>query len=123
MLGFEHLSGVDLLPNLLKQYSGDARRYVTDFQSLRFEAESKDWITVQRGLHHLSLLPADLNKVLREATRILRRGDRIAIVVPWQPLLLRFVHVACQSNMLRRMWPKLDALATMIDCERPIYMQ
>ena len=71
MLGFKHLSGVDCSPNLLKQYSGDAKLYVADCRALRFEAESKDLVTDQGGLHHLSLLPADLNKVLREATRIL----------------------------------------------------
>jgi hypothetical protein len=36
---------------------------------------------------------------------------------------LRVVHLTCRSKLLRRIMPKLDALATMIQQERETYYQ
>jgi hypothetical protein len=45
----------------------------------------------------------------------------LAIVEPWQTPFLSLVHRACEVGLLRRAWPKLDALATMIEYERATY--
>ena len=122
-LGFQRLEGVDLSASLLGRYQGPARLYVADCRKLPFPSESKDVLIVQGGLHHLVKLPEDLQATLREASRVLRPGGRFVAVEPWLTPFLSFVHAACGVGLLRRAWPKLDALATMNDCERPTYEQ
>jgi len=120
-LGFQRLEGVDLSATLLAQYRGSARCYVADCRSLPFPDASRDVLIVQGGLHHLEALPQDLARTLDEARRVLRPGGRMVVVEPWLTPFLRFVHAVCEVRAARSLWPKLDALATMNEIERPTY--
>ncbi len=120
-LGFTRLEGVDLSPTLLADYQGDARVIVADCRALPLDDQSKDLLIVQGGLHHLPELPDDLLQVLREAHRVLRSGGHLAVVEPWMTPFLALVHRACTHPSTRRLSPRLDALATMIEHERETY--
>ncbi len=120
-LGFESLSGVDLSEALLRTYDGTARLYIGDCRDLKFPDHSVDLVVVQGGLHHLPELPGDLEKTLREISRILRPAGRAVLVEPWNTPFLQMAHAACQIDLARRCWSKLDALATMIERERTTY--
>jgi ubiquinone/menaquinone biosynthesis C-methylase UbiE len=120
-LSFRSLEGVDLSPTLLKEYQGPARTYVGDCRSLPFADRSKDVLVVQGGLHHLLQLPHDLLKTLSEAKRVLRPRGRFVAVEPWSTPFLTLVHALCGLTLVRRLSRKLDALATMIELERPTY--
>jgi ubiquinone/menaquinone biosynthesis C-methylase UbiE len=120
-LGFTRLEGVDLSPTLLAEYAGPAKCYVADCRKLPFADASRDVVVVQGGLHHLETLPDDLTATLREARRVLRRGGLFVTVEPWLTPFLKVVHLACARTFLRRLWPKLDALATMNELERVTY--
>jgi ubiquinone/menaquinone biosynthesis C-methylase UbiE len=119
-LGFENLEGLDISADLVARYEGPARVHVGDARSLPFDDESRDVVAVQGGLHHLPSLE-DLQRTLGEIHRVLRPGGRLLVVEPWKTLFLRCVHAACGVSVFRRMWGKLDALATMIDLERDTY--
>jgi ubiquinone/menaquinone biosynthesis C-methylase UbiE len=120
-LGFENLEGVDLSANLLARYRGPARVYVGDCRQLKFDDQSKDLVIVQGGLHHLPSLPDDLEQVLSAIHRVLKPRGSIALVEPWMTPFLQFVHTVCRQRAARRIWPKLDALATMIEREQVTY--
>jgi ubiquinone/menaquinone biosynthesis C-methylase UbiE len=120
-MGFRSLEGVDLSPGLLARYRGPAQLYVGDCRQLRFESASKDLVVIQGGLHHLLSLPGDVERVLSEINRILRPTGRVAIVEPWLTPFLRFVHAVYSSQAARRLWPKLDALASMNEREQVTY--
>jgi len=122
-LGFQSLSGVDLSETLLRTFDGQARLYIGDCRELKLPDRSIDVVVVQGGLHHLPDLPGDLEKTLREVRRVLRVGGRFVVVEPWKTTFLRLVHGVCNLSMARRVWGKLDALATMIDRERATYDQ
>ena len=122
-LGFEHIEGVDLSEALLARYQGTAKSYVCDCRYLPFESQSRDVVIVQGGLHHLPRLPDDLDLTLGEMRRILRPNGFSVIIEPWETPFLRFVHAMCGSRIARRFWPKLDALAAMIENERMTYEQ
>jgi ubiquinone/menaquinone biosynthesis C-methylase UbiE len=122
-LGFGNLEGVDLSPSLLATYTGPARTHVADCRQLPFPDRSRDILIVQGGLHHLNVLPDDLQTTLAEAKRVLRPGGRFVTVEPWLTPFLSFVHAVCAVRPVRRVWGKLDALATMNDIERPTYEQ
>jgi len=120
-LGFEDVSGVDLSPELLGRYRGRAKLYVGDCRDLRFADGSMDLVIVQGGLHHLPEFPADLSKCLAEMVRILAPGGIVLFVEPCGTPFLCFVHACCNVKLLRRAWPKLDALAEMIEREKATY--
>src|SRR5262249_21164990 len=119
-LGFASLEGVDLSPSLLATYRGPARTHIADCRSLPFESASRDVLIVQGGLHHLESL-TDVEATLVEAKRVLRPGGRFVAVEPWLTPFLSFVHAVCEIQLARRLWGKLDALATMNENERPTY--
>ncbi len=120
-LGFHDLHGVDLSPRLIEQYTGGAARYVGDATDLHFPDAFSDVVIVQGGLHHLPGLPGDLAKCLSQIRRILKPGGTVVIVEPWLTPMLRLVHWGCRRAVLRAVWPKLDALAIMIEEEIETY--
>ena len=120
-LGFRNIEGVDLSPRLLAEYRGGARCYAGDCRELPFADKSKDAAIVQGGLHHLPVLPDDLERVFAELKRVLRPSGRVVFVEPWLTPFLRFVHGVSENLLARRLSVKLDALATMIDYERQTY--
>lgn len=122
-LGFRHVEGIDLSPDLLRRYAGRAQLYVGDCRDLQFNAESKDVIVVQGGLHHLRRIPDDLKAVFEEVHRVLKPAGRIVIVEPWPTPFLTLVHAACRCRPLRKSWAKLDALAIMTEHELETYHQ
>jgi len=120
-LGFRNIEGVDLSPQLLAEYRGEARCTAGDCRELPFADKSKDAAIVQGGLHHLPLLPDDLERVFAELRRVLRPEGRVVFVEPWLTPFLRFVHGVSMNPVARRLSIKLDALATMIENERQTY--
>jgi SAM-dependent methyltransferase len=120
-LGFQNIEGVDLSPRLLAEYTGGARCYAADCRELPFADRSKDAAIVQGGLHHLPVLPDDLEQVFAELRRVLRPEGRVLFVEPWLTPFLRFVHALTQNLLARRVSMKLDALATMIENEKQTY--
>ncbi len=120
-MGFDDLTGVDLSERLLEQFAGNAMLYVADGRALPFADGSFDIVIVQGGLHHLSDIPGDLSSVLGESHRILRDEGRFIAVEPWLTPFLRLVHAACKITPLSHLWPRLNALATMIEREKVTY--
>jgi len=122
-LGFTRLEGVDLSASLLARYRGPGKCYRFDCRQLPFRDRSKDVVIIHGGLHHLANLPEDLEQTLSEMYRILRDGGVVGVVEPWSTPFLLFVHAMCRTNIARRLSRKIDALATMIRCERSTYEQ
>ena len=122
-LGFSEVEGIDLSPSLAAAYTGPGKILVGDCRQLPFENTSKDILIVQGGLHHLPVLPDDLDRVLNEGARVLRKDGLLVVVEPWATLFLSVSHALCRSRTIRRLSPKIDALATMIHYERKTYEQ
>ena len=122
-LGFSEVEGIDLSPSLAAEYAGPGKILVGDCRQLPFENTSKDILIVQGGLHHLPVLPDDLDRALAEGSRVLRRDGLLVVVEPWATLFLSVAHSLCRSRTIRRLSPKIDALATMIYYERQTYKQ
>lgn len=122
-MGFSRIDGVDLSPFLLSQYSGTGVCHVADCRTLPLANGSKDVVVVQGGLHHLQSIPDDLDRCLREIHRILSPQGQVFIVEPWLTPFLSIVHAICKSKWIRRLVPKIDALATMIEQEHITYFQ
>jgi SAM-dependent methyltransferase len=120
-LGFQNIEGIDLSPTLVAQYRGQARLHVGDCRRLPFADQSKDIAIVQGGLHHLPVLPRDLEQTLAEARRVLRPGGLFAAVEPWLTPFLSFVHTISAIGLVQRLSPKLEALQTMIRHEQVTY--
>jgi len=120
-LGFQNLEGVDLSPRLVAQYKGPATCYVADCRHLPFANASKDVMIVQGGLHHLPVLPDDLEQTFAEIQRALKADGRVMFVEPWRTPFLTFAHFVSDHPLMRRLSNKLDALATMTEHERPTY--
>lgn len=120
-MGFHKLEGVDLSASLLSRYAGEAKLYVGDCRSLKFPENSRDMVIIQGGLHHLQDVSVDLPAVLSEIRRILVPGGRVVVVEPWKTPFLDLVHLVCGFGLARRLWPKLDALAEMIQMEGAAY--
>lgn len=119
-LGFTSLYGVDLSPRLVRLYRGLGRGVAGDCLALPVRTGSQDVAIVQGGLHHLPDLEAHLPVVVSEVHRVLKPGGRFVVVEPWLTPFLRGVHGAA-SGPLRRIWARLDALATMIEYEGETY--
>lgn len=122
-LGFTQLEGVDFSPALTANYSGPAKCVVADCRQLPFPDAARDIAIVQGGLHHLPELPGDLERVVGEVRRVLRRGGRFLVVEPWRTPFLQFVHWVGSFRVARRAWGKLDALETMTELEWTTYDQ
>jgi ubiquinone/menaquinone biosynthesis C-methylase UbiE len=122
-LGFSEVEGIDLSASLAAEYAGPGKILVGDCRQLPFENTSKDILIVQGGLHHLPVLPDDLDQALAEGSRVLRRDGLLVVVEPWATLFLSLSHALCRSRTIRRLSPKIDALATMIHYERKTYEQ
>jgi len=122
-IGLSNIAGVDLSQELLLQVESSAPLHLADCRQLPFEDGSFDAAIVQGGLHHLPVLPGDLQKVLSEVARILRTGGRFFVVEPWQTPFLRFVHAVTNQSLVRRLYPRGDALAEMIELESETYFQ
>lgn len=122
-LGFTNLEGVDISPNLLSHYQGEAKLYVADCRNLPFEDNSRDLIVVQGGLHHLPNLPDDLEKTLSEVQRVLKKNGLFVMVEPWKTPFLDLTHYLSEIKLIRKFFNKFDALATMIYYEAETYFQ
>jgi ubiquinone/menaquinone biosynthesis C-methylase UbiE len=122
-LGFTDIEGVDLSPSLAAQYAGPGKILVGDCRQLPFEDNSKDILIVQGGLHHLFVLPEDLDRALAEGSRVLNRDGLLVVIEPWDTFFLSVVHALCRSRTIRRLSPKIDAMATMIYYEQQTYKQ
>jgi hypothetical protein len=83
----------------------------------------KDILIVQGGLHHLPVLPEDLDQVLAAAARVLKDDGLLILVEPWPTPFLSLVHALCRSRVIRMLSPKINALAAMIYYERETYKQ
>jgi SAM-dependent methyltransferase len=120
-LGFTNLTGVDLSVRLVAENRGRANCIVADCRLLPFGEKSKDVLIDQGGLHHLPSLPDDLTAVFAEMRRVLRPKGLVLVVEPWFTPFLKFVHTISANSAARQASPKLDALATMIHCEKRTY--
>jgi SAM-dependent methyltransferase len=120
-LGFTRVTGIDLSPTLVARYRGIGRCSVGDCRALPLRSASQDVAIVQGGLHHLPRLPEDLAEVLSEVERVLKPGGVFVAVEPWLTPFLVAVHRVGRSPLVRRLWRKMDALATMIEHEGQTY--
>lgn len=120
-LGFTNIVGIDLSDELIRQVDPKFKTLTADARELPLSDESVDVISINGGLHHLPQLPEDLERVLLECRRVLRSGGQLLIVEPWMTPFLRFVHFCCKRKRLRTLWPRLEALATMIELEKGTY--
>jgi ubiquinone/menaquinone biosynthesis C-methylase UbiE len=122
-LGFSEVQGVDLSPSLAAKYTGPGNILVADCRQLPFKDASKDILIVQGGLHHLPMLPDDLDQALTEGARVLRDHGLLVVVEPWGTTFLSVSHALCGSRLIRALSSKIDALATMIHHEQKTYEQ
>ena len=120
-VGFSRVLSVDLSPRLLRGREDLSDCSVADCRQLPIAGGSVDVAIVQGGLHHLARLPDDLSAVLEEVARVLRPDGVFVAIEPWRTPFLDFVHWLCFVPLVRKLSPKLDALATMIDLERRTY--
>jgi SAM-dependent methyltransferase len=122
-LGFSRIVSLDLSPALLRGRSDTSQCLVADCRTLPIGTHAADLVIVQGGLHHLPRIPGDLVSVLREVVRVLKPTGTFLAVEPWSTPFLAVVHRVCTWRIARRLSGKIDALATMIELERPTYEQ
>jgi SAM-dependent methyltransferase len=120
-LGFRRVIGLDLSSRLLCAGGDASERSVADCRELPIASRSADIAIVHGGLHHLLRIPDDLTATLREVARVLKPGGLFMAVEPWGTPFLDLVHHVCAWPIARRWHAKIDALATMIELERPTY--
>ena len=118
-LGFHQVTALDLSPSLL--VAGERPAILADCRALPCGSGTHDLVVIHGGLHHLHRLPEDLELTLKESWRVLSEDGRIVIVEPWETPFLRFVHLLCELPLVRRLSPRVEALATMIEHERTTY--
>jgi SAM-dependent methyltransferase len=121
--GFTHLTGVDLSPELLRKSPAGIDRIVADCTDLRFAEKTVDVFIVQGGLHHLPRMPEDLDRCLEGVHRALKPGGVFYVVEPWDTPFLRLVHAVTRTRLARRLVPRFDAFATMVEEEWQTYSQ
>lgn len=120
-LGFTSVVGVDYSPALVFGNAHSANRVIVgDARNLPLATASVDIGVVQGGLHHL-FTTEDVDRTLAEMRRVVTAGGRIVIIEPWLTPFLRLVHFVCERSIVRRLFPRIDALATMIEEERETY--
>lgn len=122
-LGFPTVIGLDLSARLVQSGDQSLWRAQADCRAMPLASGSFDVAIVQGGLHHLPQIPTDLDRVLTEIARILRPGGLLVAVEPWRTPFLDLVHRVSEWPLVRRVFPKIDALATMIENERVTYQQ
>ncbi len=122
-LGFQYVEGVDLSDSLLEQYQGQGTLHLADCMDMPFEDSAFDAVVVHGGLHHLPKLPVDLDRTLSEVARILTSLGNFYVVEPWRTPFLTFAHFVTELPIMRRLYAKGDALATMTERERVTYEQ
>ncbi len=122
-LGFHNIDGLDLSESLLSEYRGRARLHLADCLDMPLVSESYDAVVVHGGFHHLPRFPESLNTALGEIARILNRNGRCYVVEPWRTPFLTFAHLITDQPIVRKLYPKGDALATMTERERVTYEQ
>lgn len=120
-LGFTHVEGIDQSAALIAEYTGPSKCYVADCRNLPLQDQSRDIAVIHGGLHHLSKLPEDLEAVLSEVNRVLKKEGQLVVVEPWLTPFLSLVHWGCRVSFIRRLSKKIGALATMTELEHPIY--
>jgi SAM-dependent methyltransferase len=120
-LGFPRVIGLDLSPRLLRARGDASACSVADCRELPIASRSIDIAIVHGGLHHLPRMPDDLSSTLREVARTLKPEGLFMAVEPWRTPFLDVVHWICGWPLARRSHAKIDALATMIELERPTY--
>jgi ubiquinone/menaquinone biosynthesis C-methylase UbiE len=120
-MGFTNLEGVDLSDSLLEEYQGPARLHLADCLDLPLQADTYDVVIVQGGLHHLPLIPNDLDRCLAGVARVLRSSGKFYVIEPWKTPFLVFAHTVTEVPLMRRLYAKGDALAIMTERERVTY--
>lgn len=122
-LGFSRVMSIDISSELLRGRLDASHCSVADCRNLPIARRSVDIAIVQGGLHHLPRMPDDLSVALSEVVRVLRPGGVFVAVEPWRTPFLTIVHRICEWPLARRAYGKINALATMIELERPTYEQ
>lgn len=122
-LGFRRVYGIDLSPRLLALHRQRGRCAAGDCRRLPVQSRSADAAVVHGGLHHLPVLPDDLELTVADVRRILRPGGLFVAVEPWRTPFLDFVHGVGSYALVRRLSRRMNALMTMIEHERPTYQQ
>jgi ubiquinone/menaquinone biosynthesis C-methylase UbiE len=119
-LGFSRLLGVDLSPALVASYRGPGHCLLGDACALPLASGSCDVAVVQGGLHHL-LSTEQVERAMAEMARVVGPAGRVVVIEPWLTPFLVVVHAVCSQAAARRLLPRIDALATMIEEERETY--
>ena len=120
-LGFARIAGVDRWHGGLRRYRGRAKVIAADVRRLPLADASHDVAIVQGGLHHLEDLDHDLEGTLAETQRILRPNGRFVAVEPWRTPFLDIVDALSRVPLIRRVSPRADAFATMVELEGATY--
>lgn len=117
-LGFAQVQGLEILPELAAESCFEI--IVGDARALPLPDASVGLVAVQAGLHHMESLE-DLEKVLREVRRVLEPGGIFYAVEPWRTPFLRTMHLGFRSQILRKLWPRWNAAARMVELEGEVY--